>query len=461
MLIEHFILRISTGRAICRFAERMGVVYVKMAQILAMQNYGNLFTEEDRVALSKICDDCKAVPFRKIRRIVEQEYGMKLEEKFQEFDEAPLGAASISQVHRAVLLDGREVAIKIKRQDIAKRVKHDTEQIKRIIRRFGRLAKFRNFIGSQTAMELWASWIFEETDFLHERTNILRYQKFETSVNGKIDNTIKMVAPEVYEEFCTDNIIVMELIKAPTLNHIELNRENRERITSSINDYLSLSFYAMFHDMPVIFHGDPHSGNIYLDEAGNIGFLDMGLIFELEPEENKFARKLFLLAYSGRGTELAKILLEKSNQNGKVDGDALARDIMEEVKKVQNIPVAQFFVEMINIFTRYNLSPPIVFFKMAKAFLAIFGINNFIGSLSDTKELLLSQITEFYLQEMFDEAKNILTGGLEVLPNLMKDSLEGGLVRGLSKQLRPICELQKKFTNLTENFRGLAGILEI
>ena len=123
LLIQKFILRQSTGKVLYRFATRMGVVYIKIAQIIAMQNYGNIFTEKDRVQLSKICDDCNPIPYHKIAKQLEAEYNRPLEEIFQYIDPNPVGSASISQVHRAVLLDGREVALKVKRQDVVKKVR--------------------------------------------------------------------------------------------------------------------------------------------------------------------------------------------------------------------------------------------------------------------------------------------------------------------------------------------------
>lgn len=460
MLIEKFVLRRSTGRAICHFAERMGVVYVKMAQILAMQNYGNVFTEEDRVALSQICDDCKTISFRKIRHLLEQEYHCDIYKKFREIDEKPLGAASISQVHRAVLLDGREVAVKIKRQDVTRRVTRDTRQIQRIIKHFGRLAKFRNFLGSSVALDLWASWILEETDFVNERRNIKRYREFGDSVNGACRGTVNIVTPELYEDLCTDNIIVMELIKTSTVNRLALTDENKQRIKVATNDYLSLSFYAMFHDMPVVFHGDPHSGNLYLDEKGNIGFLDMGLIFELTKEETQFARKLFLMAYTGRGKELAELLIMES-MRGDINRATFIQEIQAEAGRVQEIPVTQFFVEMMNIFTKYNISPPIVFFKMAKAFLALFGINNFVGNFADTKSLLMSQVAEFYLQETLGEMRGVLVDGLQLLPGLLKSTLEKGLVGGIASQAPSINDLSRRFTNVLDNCHDLVEVIGV
>lgn len=96
MVIKKFILRKNTGECIRSFVEKMGVVYIKFAQMLAMQNVGNLFIEEDRVKLSKICDHINPISFKKIRKQIEKEYGCKIENKFKKVFEEPVGSASIS-----------------------------------------------------------------------------------------------------------------------------------------------------------------------------------------------------------------------------------------------------------------------------------------------------------------------------------------------------------------------------
>lgn len=262
----------------------MGTTYIKLAQILAMQNFGNLFTEEDRACLSSICDNCNPISYKKIEKIIEKEYGCPVKKKFRKIYEEPVGSASISQVHKAVLKNGKVVAIKVKRKDVAKHIEKDIKQIRRFIHRFGRLVKFQNYLGSDAALNLYLSWILEETNFEREQRNILRYYQFAKSVNGKIENSRRIVVPRVYKNLCTKNIIVMQFIFSKTINQLDFTKENKMQIKSALNDYISLSFYALLHQMPVVFHGDPHGGNIYLDKYGNVGFLDMGLIFELSSE---------------------------------------------------------------------------------------------------------------------------------------------------------------------------------
>lgn len=459
MLVRKFILRQNTGIVICKFAERMGVVYIKMAQILAMQNYGDIFTEQDRERLSKICDHCQPIPYPKIQRALEYEYGQDLSKVFHRIDQAPLGSASISQVHRATLLDGREVVIKVKRTDITRHVTHDVAQLKRLIHRFGRFAKFRNFLGSDRALMLWAEWIYQETDFENERANILRYQSFAGDVNGKVPRTANLCVPEVYPEFCTPNVIVMEYIPRPTVNQLKLTTQNKQLIQKALNDYLSLSFYALLHGIPVVFHGDPHGGNIYLDEAGNLGFLDLGLIFELTSEEMDFVRDLFLNSYTGKPEKIIDFLVN-SCEHTDFDREAFAQAIRDEVKRVKEIPVTAYFVEMMNIFTGFNISPPPVFFKMAKAFLALFGINTFVDNYTDTKTLLASQLTEYYVERTIDDFRMLTETGVRLLPNFFVRGLKQGISHSITGGIEDLSLLHQRATVALKNCGEVINLLK-
>ncbi len=160
---------------------------------------------------------------------------------------------------------------------------------------------------------------------------------------------------------CTQNIIVLEFIFSKTINQMKLTQKNKELIRNSLNNYVQLSFYALFHEMPVTFHGDPHGGNIYIDKNGNIGFLDMGLIFTFSKEEVEFIRRLFLDAYTCNIEELTHLLIDGSNQKD-VDVTSLMQDFQKCCSEFKNIPVPEFFINMMFVYTKYNLEPDPIFY---------------------------------------------------------------------------------------------------
>lgn len=451
MLIKKFVFRQSTGKAIKWFVQKMGIVYIKLAQILATQSYGTLFTEQDRIDLSSICDNCNPVPYSKIVRIIEKEYQCKISDMFQKVYEEPIGSASISQVHRAVLKNGKEVAIKVKRTDITARLEKDIRQIRRIIYRFGKYAKFKNYLASDVSLSMYLDWIREEIDFVHEKNNIIKYHEFAKSVNGKIDGTISIKVPYVYKKMCTNNIIVMELVSSQTLNKMKLNDSNKTIIGKAINDYIQLSFWALFHDETVTFHGDPHSGNIYIDKEGNIGFLDMGLIFTLTSDEAKFIKKVFFSAYNNHYEKLTSLLLEDSTYQN-VNIEDLKEGIKECCKDFKKVPVSAFFVNMVNLFISYNVDPPHVVYKMIKTFIALNGINQFTSNDANTEDILLKQIIEYYINRTVSDIDDIMKSGIKILPNFIKNTIQKGIAASISEEIINLNQLNEKIGQAVENF---------
>ncbi len=416
-VLAKLFLRRSTGEVVRIFCGRMGLVYIKFAQILATQNYGEIFTEDDRQKLSSICDNINPIPFSQIQQILQAEYGENWAEIFVEVEENPTGSASISQVHRAKLKTGENVAIKVKRQDITCRIDKEIKRLKRLVHRFGWLIKFSNFSGGDLALDLLLDWIHQETDFEHEQANLVRYQEFADSVNGKINNTVKIKLPKLYPELCSKNVIVMEFIEAKTINQLELTEENKQKITTALNSYIKLSFWAMLHDKPVVFHGDPHSGNIYIDDDGNIGFLDLGLIFALSQEDQSLLLKFFLTAYSGKVEKIYDMLVDYGKMTATQKAE-FKTECANYCAQVSEKNVTYYFTDMINICLKYEFVPPRFLFSMAKAFVCLNGITVFTGNDIKAKDLLRGQVAEFLVRRGVKDCRNILVDSLKLAPQV-------------------------------------------
>lgn len=427
LLFNKFILRRNNGIVIKEFSEKMGVVYIKLAQMLATQNFGNLFTEKDRQILSSICDNCNPISYEEIEEILKREYGTNLENIFSFIEKKPVGSASVSQVHRAILKTGEEVAIKIKRKDITRTIDEDIKRIRKIVHRFGKFVNFSNFIGGDHALDLYLKWIKQETDFTHELENIKKYQSFADNVNGKVKDTKKIKIPKLYEDYCTDNIIIMEFIKSPTVNKLELTDENKDKINVALNSYIKLSFWAMFNDKQIVFHGDPHSGNISIDEDGNICFLDMGLLYAMSDSDSKLIQKLFLTAYSRNYEKLYDMLVvfgELNEEEKKKLKDA-CKKYCEEVKEKD---ITHYFVDLINVCLSIKIDPPNFLFNMTKAFVCLNGINNFSDNKFSGKELLQEQTMEFLVKRSLKDCKGIVIDSLHFVPKALENISQYGLV---------------------------------
>lgn len=457
LLFKKFVLKKNNGIVIKDFASKMGIVYIKMAQMLATQNYGNLFTEEDRQMLTSICDDCNQIDYEEIEKILKQEYG-DLNNIFSFIDHKPVGSASVSQVHRAILKSGEEVVIKVKRKDITKNIDEDIKRIRNIVHRFGRFVKFGNFIGGDHALDLYLDWISQETDFNHEVENIKIYQSFADSVNGKVRDTKIIKVPKLYDEYCTDNVIVMEFIKAKTINQMELTDENKENIVKALNSYIKLSFWAMFNGKQIVFHGDPHSGNICIDDEANICFLDMGLLCVLSDSDAKLCLKFFLSAYSGNYDKLYQMISEYGNMNER-EKQSFKEDCKNYCKEVKEKDVSYYFIDMMNICLKYEIDPPNFLFSMGKTFVCINGISNFSNNRCTASELLQEQTIEFMLKRSINDLEDIIIDSLEILPNTLENTLEYGLINTISK-LASNNNLIKDIKKYKENLGEIKNLIK-
>lgn len=459
-IINKFVLRKSTGEVIRKFCERLGVVYIKLAQILATQNFGNVFSEDDRRILSSICDDVNPVDFSVIKSCLESEYGNNIYEIFSLIDENPVGSASISQVHKAVLKSGEIVAVKVKRKDITDTIEKDIKRIRFLMHKFGKFIKFKNLLGGDKALDMYLSWIYDETNFDSERNNIKIYRDFADSVNGKVHGVKDIVVPFVYDELCTSNVLVMEFISCKTINKRDLNQENMELIREGLNSYFKASFYAMFNDMKIVFHGDPHGGNIFIDDYGNIGFLDMGLIFELSPEDASMTREFFLSAYTGNYEKLYSMLSVYAKLSYE-DSIKFKTNIEDYVKIIKSKPVTAYFTDMINICFNYDIAPPNFLFCMAKAFVCLDGINGFSGNLTSAVDLLMEQTLEFCIYRTINDCKNLLVDGGKIIPSFLSNSIKYGVIPSVSKEIFNFREIQSDLRKTLEHTEEIIELFKV
>ncbi|MCH5167261.1 MAG: AarF/ABC1/UbiB kinase family protein [Erysipelotrichales bacterium] len=457
LLFRKYILRYDTGKAIRIFCEHMGIAYVKAAQMLTSQNIGDLFTEKDRLILSSICDNYKRLPFSEIKTILEEEYKTELDNVFMYIDSEPVGSASISQVHKAVLKSGEVVAVKVKRKDITNKIEKDLKDIRNCVHRFGKFFKYNNFVGGDHALELYLKWLDDETDFNHEKENIKLYQNFAEKVNGKIPDTKNILVPKLYEDLCTENVIVMEFVNSPTLTEIQKDEENNEIIATAINSYLKSSFYAFFHNEQIVFHGDPHNGNVYIDDDGNIGFLDMGLLFVLTEEEADLLRKLFFTAYACNYEKLYDLLMPFSKMPEKEKG-AFKEELKIFCSQTHEIKLSEFYTKMITVCLGHEIVPPDFLFSMAKTMVILNGTNNVFDNNLTVEALLMEQIIDYFFRRSMSDAKDIALDILKLSTKVVQDIISKDAYQSLVSEYTEIVSL---YDNLLKCFANSKEMLDI
>lgn len=249
----------------------LGATYVKLGQLLG--SAPGLFGPEVSLAFRRLLDTGPPVPFREVRAIIEADLALALDAVFSQFDESPMAAASIAVVHRATLIGGREVAVKVLRPGIAGIVEADLSLLGPLIRffarqgieAFGPLLQFFGGLHQQIA---------EELDLRNEASAMSRFRALYLE-NG-LD---RLVIPEVFAELSGPHVLTMDLLDGVPVDAAEddLGANARSLILQLLKAWLITAI------RDGVFHGDLHAGNLLLLRDGRLGVIDWGIVGRLDP----------------------------------------------------------------------------------------------------------------------------------------------------------------------------------
>lgn len=294
--------------------EELGPSFIKIGQILSTRH--DLLSEDYINELQKLQDDTPKFPFDEVRRIFLEDFGATVEDSFAWFDEEPFASASIAQVHRATLLTGEEVIIKVQRPDIEQTLIRDIRLLSRII---GISPKniTETFIDTKAALNEIRLSTALELDFKHEAHAMIKFRR------NNADSDVVRV-PKPFMEYVSKRILVQEFVDGiQSLNKEELLK--KDYVLEDIGEKLVYSFLTqVFRDG--FYHGDPHPGNIII-KGRHIYFIDFGIYGELSNSNKRHLIQLARYVYTQDINNLMKILLQVAETKGRVDQRKLYDDI--------------------------------------------------------------------------------------------------------------------------------------
>ncbi len=247
--------------------EELGPTFIKLAQILSARP--DIVGPEYADEFKKLQDEVPPFPGTEARKVVEEELRMPMEKVFLSFDETPIAAASVAQVHRALLLDGTRVVIKVQRPGIKQTIEEDISILTTIARLMERHVAGVRFFNPMGVVDEFARTVKKEMNFVQEAKNCNRFRR---NFEGNPDIRF----PQVYGEYLTEKVMVMERIDGVRIDDIKRIEEagfDRKRLAKlGVDAYFKMVFTDGF------FHADPHPGNIFVMHSGQLAFLDFGII---------------------------------------------------------------------------------------------------------------------------------------------------------------------------------------
>jgi predicted unusual protein kinase regulating ubiquinone biosynthesis (AarF/ABC1/UbiB family) len=288
--------------------ESLGATFIKLGQLLSTR--GDMLPEPYLDALSRLQDQVEPFPYEEVEQIVSSELGVRISKAFAEFDREPEAAASLAQVHRAYLRDGRAVVVKIQRPGVRDQVVNDLDALEEVAgfidahTEVGKRYEFGNLLA-----ELRRS-LLRELDFQREASNLIR-------LGENLREFDRLIVPVPIEDFTTSRVLTMEYVAGKNISNLSplrlLELEGTDLAAELFRAYLKQILIDGF------FHADPHPGNVFLTYDNRIALLDLGMVSHINETFQEKLLQLLLAISEGRGDEAAEISIRmgepKSNFN--------------------------------------------------------------------------------------------------------------------------------------------------
>jgi len=356
----------------------LGPTFVKVGQLASTRS--DVLPRAIVLELAKLQDQVRPLSFGNVRQVIEGALQARLESVFLEFDPKPLAAASIGQVHQAVLNNGERVGVKVQRPNIREVVKTDLEIFGTLVTLIEQKTDWGTRFPLRMLLREFSKTILEELDFLNEGRNAEKLAQF-----NKKNKSI--LIPKIYWEFSRSTVLTLEYFPGMPLSQI-LESSNSVHDALAYNphqiaDRLSQGLLKQIF-LDGCFHGDPHPGNVLIMPEGKIALVDFGITGTLTPVMRHQLAALFIALARGKDDLILNTISQMGIVPKDIDRLSFRKDIaaLRENLKASSgkIVIGESIQNFFNIVFRYGIYIPSEFVLIGKSFLTLEGVLNKLDS---------------------------------------------------------------------------------
>ena len=378
--------------------ETMGPTFVKLGQVLASRP--DLLPEPYLKALGRLHDKVKPFSYAEVDEIVTTELNVRISKAFSRFDEAPMAAASLGQVHSAVLRDGREVVVKVQRPDIAKQIAEDFEILAQMAAfldahtEFGRRHRFVEIL------EEFRLTIKHELNYRREAQNLM-------TVGENLSEFELIQVPQPVADYCTRRVLTMDYVRGSKITKLgpiaRLELDGTALAEELFSAYLKQVLVDGF------FHADPHPGNVFLTDDGRIALLDLGMVGHVTHGMQTGLLNLLIAISEAKSEEVAQGIVDISESGDDFDATTFKKRIAQlvhgqEGQGLQQINVGRTLLAVTRAASNANLFVPSELALLGKTLLQLDEVGKILDPDFDPNAAIRRHITQLASQRLNKDA---------------------------------------------------------
>ena len=440
--------------------EDLGPTYVKIGQI--MSSRVDMLPESYCKELEKLRQNVKPLDSEVVRAVIEQETGKKIEEIYSEFDDTPLGAASIGQVHRATLLDGTKVVTKVQRPLIADMMRKDFVLLKKLATGLKIINEGNEDQGEQidllAVLEELEKVEDEELDFRVEARNTIFFKE------NCIEDETKVTCPTIYEDLTTERMMTSTFVDGYSVSKKDKIAEDGFDV-NVIGEAILDNYVHQVLDVGV-FHADPHQGNIMVNREGIPTWIDFGMIGRLSESNIKMIQDLILSIINMDTEELANAALAMGAGGPKTDREKLSQDLDGLISKymsvtnLEELDTAALLGEVMDIMSDNYIKIPGEYTMLVRSIATIEGVMEELCPDLNLFKIITDKLLE-RAKKSFDLQQTLLSAGKDAvalgkkasrIPSLAADALTG-VTKGRTKVKFELTGYEELLGHLTKTVK--------
>jgi ubiquinone biosynthesis protein len=417
--------------------EELGPTFVKLGQTFS--NREDLLPPELVQELQKLQDKVETVDMN-VQEVMEAEFNISVHDHFLKIEKNPLATASIAQVYKAVLMNGTEVILKIKKPDVQSIIEDDLLLIKDLEKLVSSYSEMGEKLNLKQAISTFEKSLLEELSLINERENILQFRR-------NFKNNKETYVPEVYEEFSNNTVLCMEFIDgikvtdtsdllAHAIDPVNISEVGLRLFVSQILDY-------------GFFHADPHAGNILVKKDGKVVFIDFGAVGKIPPNDKEVLENLIVSFVAKNPHKIVRYLKKMAVSYQIPDERRFENDVEDILNFVHSTSLKEINPQLIinkmkDVLKDNRLYMPDYFYLLFKGIGLIEGVGRTINPDLDVVKSLHPYTKKIFAKKI--SPKNLLKTGIDRMMSFTDN------VDEIPKELRSVLQKldENKFTVTSE-----------